>query len=559
MQQRVAEGEVPERVRVRLPADPERLHPMLSRSGYAKQIEANIFMALMDHDPESLEFVPMLAADFPEVAVQIERNGKMTNAYRFSIREEAEWSDGQPVLATDYKFTLKAILNPYVSSTWRGFMPFFVDLELDDEDGNSLTVFMDSEYMLAEEIAGGFFIYPEHIYDPRRLMRLVSLSELMEYEEGLLSDDQENALKAFAELFSAGRYSTEVVEGAGPYNLRQYVSGSVISLDRKEDWWGNDLFRNGPTRIDYLIIADQAVALSALKDGTIDMAGEIPARYFQELKSDPIYSEQFQFFTPPLFQMYYIALNNRHPILSDINVRKALAYLTDLDFMVNEIMGGFGDRSPGVIHPAKEEFNPSIQSISFDLNMADSLLTAANWTDSDGDGIRDKLIDGQRLPLRLTMDVSSGETGQQLALMLKEAAERVGMDIQIRTREFRLIRDDMRRGEFDMTPLIIRQNLFPTDLYGTWHTDAMPPAGNNMMGYSNPEADQLIQRIRVERDEEQRMDLYFKVQEIIHHDHPVVFLAAPVERVAIRSDLDVISSAKRPGFFEGMARLREIR
>ncbi|TVR84380.1 MAG: hypothetical protein EA409_01195 [Saprospirales bacterium] len=559
MQHGLSDGLFPERVRVWLPSDPERLHPMLSRSGYATQIESNIFLPLMDHDPESLELVPVLAMDFPVVTEQVERSGKQTNAYLFTIREEAQWSDGRPILATDYLFTVKAALNPYVSSTWRGFLSFFVDVELDLEDEKSLTVYVDSDYMLAGEIAGGFFIYPEHIYDPRRLMRQVSLRELIDYEEDALSEEKENALSAFGELFSAGRYSTEVVEGAGPYSLRQYSSGSVISLDRKEEWWGNSFFRNGPNRIDYLIIADEAVALSALKDGTLDIAGEIPARYFRELKSDPLFAEQFKFYTPPLFQMYYIALNNRHPILSAIEVRQALAYLTDLDFMIDQIMGGFGEPAPGVIHPAKDEFNPSIESIPFDLSIADSLLKAAGWSDMDGDGIRDKVIDGKRIPLRLTMDVSSGETGQQLALLLKEAAERVGIDIQIRTREFRLIREDMRRGDFDMTPLIIRQNLFPTDLFGTWHSSAAAPAGNNMMGYSNPEADDLIQRIRVERDEEKRRDLYFRVQEVIHRDHPVVFLAAPVERVAIRSNLEVISSAKRPGYFEGMAHLRELR
>jgi len=555
----ISEGATPEIVRVRIPADPTRLNPMLSRSGYASQIENNIFMYLLDHDPETLEFVPMLAKDHPEVGEGEVIDGHKTRAFTFEIRELAVWSDGRPVVADDYVFTLKAALNPQVpASSWRGFLQHLRKVETDPDNKRKFTVMVDADYMHGIEMAAGFPIYPEHIYDPRGLMRHLDLEQLFNYDEDSLDEREKNALASFAELFTSATYSSEMVKGAGPYELVNFESGQQITLERKEDWWGEEIFPPGPSRIHYLIIPDEAVTLSGLKDGSIDIASELPPRYFKELKTDESYADRFDFHTPPQFQLYYFALNNEDPILSERKVRRALAHMTDLDFVIDEIMGGFAVPAPAVVHPDKEEFNSSLQPIEYSIAKADSLLTLAGWTDTDGDGIRDKETDSGPRDLQLTIDVSSGEIGQNLALLMKETGERVGVDFNIRTREFRLIREDMMNRDYQMTPLVLRQSLLLPDLKQNWHTDSRAPDGNNLSLYSNPVADSLMSQIRMEDNPETLKTLYREVQELIYKDQAVIMLVAPTERVVVNSRLQLITSAKRPGYFEGMAQLKEV-
>ena len=555
----ISEGSTPETVRVRIPADPTRLNPMLSRSGYASQIENNIFMYLLDHDPETLDFVPMLAKDHPGEEEGEVIDGRKTRAFTFEIREEAEWPDGRSVVADDYIFTLKAALNPQVpASSWRGFLQHLRKVETDPDNKRKFTVMVDADYLHGIEVAAGFPIYPEHIYDPRGLMRHLELEQLFNYEEDSLDEREENALASFAELFTSATYSSEVVMGAGPYKLVNFESGQRITLERKEDWWGEEIFRPGPSRIHYLIIPDEAVTLSGLKDGSIDIASELPPRYFRELKNDDNYADRFDFHTPPLYQIYYFALNNQDPILNEKKVRRALAHMIDLDFVIDEIMGGFAVPAPTVLHPDKEEFNSSLQPIEYSIPKADSLLTLAGWSDSDGDGIRDRETDSGHEDLQLTIDVSSGEVGQNLALLLKETGERAGVDFNIRTREFRLIREDMMNRDYQMTPLVLRQSPSLPDLKQNWHTDTRAPAGNNLSLYSNPVADSLMARIRMEENPETLKALYREVQEIIYEDQAVIMLVAPTERVVVNSQLQLITSAKRPGYFEAMAQLREV-
>ena len=106
-------NEIPENiVTVRLPAEPDRLNPILSTSGYASQVESHIFMPLLQFDPKSLEVVPCLAILRPEVTAITEGEYRGGFAYTFEIHEEAMWDDEKPVTAADYVFTMKTILHP---------------------------------------------------------------------------------------------------------------------------------------------------------------------------------------------------------------------------------------------------------------------------------------------------------------------------------------------------------------------------------------------------------------------------------------------------------------
>ena len=552
------EPETLSELNVRIAADPERINPMLSRSGYATQIEGQIFFPLFSQDPETLDFVPMLAEGEPEVEEGFDFDGTPGTGFTYSIREEARWSDGTPVTAEDYLFSVKMALNPYVPATsWKGFLQFLLDVELRPDNDRVFTAYANSDYMHAMEITSSFALYPRHFYDPEGLMENFEYTELRDYEEGVFPEERESTLKKAADEFTLARYSREVVEGAGPYSLTAYESGRRISLSKKENWWGEGLFPAEPERINYLIIGDETVALSALKEGSIHIMAEVSPKNFNELQSDPVQSEKFRFYTPPLLQIYYLAINNENPKFDDADTRRALAKMIDLDFVIEELLEGYAEAVPSVLHPADPFYNPHLKPLQYSIEKADSLLKVAGWEDSDNNGIPDRIRNGEKTELRIDFDVSSGELGQQIAVLFKESAEKLGIPVNINRREFRLIRQDMHNKNYDISPLVLRQNLLRTDLYQNWHSHSNRPGGNNVAGYSNPEADELIAQIRTERDEDRLEELYHRVQEIIYKDQPVVFLVAPQERLVVSNKIDLTVSALRPGYFERSARMKE--
>lgn len=545
----------PERIHVRIPADPERLNPMLSRSGYATQVEELIFSGLLYQNPYSLEIEPMLAESLPEIETGIEMDGKELTAYTYVIREDATWEDGSSVTAQDYLFTKKLALNPYVpAASWKNFLSFLHKIELHPDNDRKLTAYVDSDFILSMEISGTFSIYPEYHYDPDGIMRDFDYEALKNYEEGDFTEEEEEALKLLADAFGSARFNVEQISGSGPYQLIMYETGQTISLSKKENWWGEDVLQPGPESIHFFIIPDEATALSALKEGSIHLMSEVSPTYFRDLKEDATTSAQFNFHTPPLLELYYLAMNNDHPFFSDKNSRRAMAKLLDSEFLIKELMEGYAETLSTILHPSNPYYHSGLEPIKMNLRAADSLLTLAGWTDSDGDGIRDKEIDGEKMDLHITIDISGGEIGRQTALVFQEAAEKTGIKVDINQREFRLIRQDLSNRNFHITPLVLRQNTYKTDLFQNWHSDAARPGGNNVSGFSHPEVDELIMKIRRTEDDDALREMYHQIQEIIYEEQPVILMMAPKERLVVNNQFDLLISAVRPGYILHTAR-----
>ena len=90
---------------------------------------------------------------------------------------------------------------------------------------------------------------------------------------------------------------------------------------------------------------------------------------------------------------------------TDRKVRKALAYLTPVDQFISIVFKGKANRMASNIVPTKhKEYNRDLALIPFDVEQAKKLLDEAGWKDSDGDKIRDKMIDGEKVQLSFSMN-----------------------------------------------------------------------------------------------------------------------------------------------------------
>lgn len=106
-------------MRIRLKEDVDCLHPIVSQSSSATQIEPLIMLPMIEYSMDKIELTPLLVLDIPRVT---ETNDTMTT-FESDIRPEAVWDDGSPITASDYAFTVKAALNPFIKNpTWKGFL-----------------------------------------------------------------------------------------------------------------------------------------------------------------------------------------------------------------------------------------------------------------------------------------------------------------------------------------------------------------------------------------------------------------------------------------------------
>ena len=390
-----------EDINIRIQRDPSLINPIFSPSSIGREVFQYIFTPLADFDPESLELSPILIKEIPE-AYSHEVNGESWVTYLMEIKEEAKWSDGQPITAKDVKFTLNAINHPNCEQTlWKSYFDELKAVSIGDKNEREFSISFDASYMLSLEAATTISILPAHIYDPEAV---VTQLELYKFRDSEPSED-EKIVEVFKGLSESKNQKTGVVQ-AGPYKLSSFESNQYYQLERIPDYWGKaypevPILRSNTEKITLRIVPDEVTAINMLKEGKLDFLRISNGKTFLELRDDEKMAEMFTFHIHQLFRYYYFGINNTSPLLSNKKLRRAVAHIADVDDIIESLEGGLGTPATGHFHPTKPYYNEKLEPLSHDINKTRELLAEEGWADTDNDGILDKTIDGKKQDLSL--------------------------------------------------------------------------------------------------------------------------------------------------------------
>ncbi|PHN07166.1 ABC transporter substrate-binding protein [Flavilitoribacter nigricans] len=546
-------------VTARIPAEPDKLNPLITFQAYSRVVNEQLFQYLLQFDPETLQMVPQLATSRAEVSENTEGPYVGGVAYTFEIRPEARWDDGQPVTAEDVAFSLKALFHPEITPpAIRSYFDAFKHIEIDPDNPKKFTIYSNQTYMLGEAALGGIAVMPAHIYDEAGVLKDIPLSDMSDEAKATELLGSNSALSDFAASFTSTERSHDpaLINGSGPYRLAEWESGQFIRLERKQDWWADDAKDKNltitayPTELIFKIITDQTTAVNALQAEEVEVAAQVDSRSFVRLQEDTSFTNRFNLFTPLAFQIYYIGFNTRLPKLADPKVRKALAHALDVDNVIENLFGGLAERIVAPFHPSQPYYHSDLPLIDFNFDTSKELLAEAGWEDTNGNGTVDKVIDGQLTELSLSFLTStSSQFGRDMALFYQEALKNIGVELVIDAKEFGAVRDDFRRLDFEVFAGAWALEPIPDDPKQLWHTENAAPGGSNRMGFGNAETDELIAEIRSTLDPDLRNQMMRRLQEIIFDAQPGIFLFAPQERIVIHKKFDGEATPLRPGFF----------
>lgn len=527
-------------VRVRLAAEPDRLSPFLTTSGYSRPIYEQLFLPLLEVNKGTFGYQPSLAVARPAIEEITEGPNAGGIKYTYELFEGATFSDGQPVTVEDVLFTFKLVFNYNIAgiAPYRPGYMAVSDVVADPDNPRKFSVITNQKYILAEDTYSSTGIYPKHVFDPDGLMDNYSFAQLKADGETLA---EEADLQQFAEQFSSADYSRspEKLIGAGPYRLTGWEEGQYITMTRVDNWWADavehPVLSAGPDSLVFKIIRDQTTVVTALKDEEIDLARAIDAQTLTELRENEFVREHFNLHTPSTFNYFFIAFNNKEPRLTDKRVRRALAHVIDVQEVIDQAFAGYATRQVGPISAKKSGYNQDLKPIEQDYEQAAALLSEAGWEDTNNNGIRDKMIDGELQELDFEyLYVPGGLFGEALAEIVKDEASRIGVSITLVPRDFRtMLGQDVANRDYSMYGAGAGGYHMPDDLLPLWHTDSNTPRGRNRWQFGNEETDALIDKINETLDETERNALYRQFQEIVYDEQPMIFLFAPQERIAI--------------------------
>ena len=502
-------------------SDPEQLNPLTSNDASASTINQNIFQSLLTRDPRSLELEPLVATARPAIA-----EDKLS--YTFKIRPDVHFQDGRSLTGEDVLFSIKAIKCPLVNAPFlRVYFDSVIDARLVDEYTIRFTI--REPYFLNESVLGGIDVLPRHYYDPENFLKDVSIADLRKP-----ADELPAGVKKFADNFNKN-FSRNPM-GSGPYKFQSWKTGREIELIRDQNYWGNGKAGIDQPYLDrykYRIINNPDAALVRLKSGSLDEMGLTPVQHVRGTDSQRFKSQfrKYDYFSP---NYSYIGWNNDHPIFRDKQVRKAMTHFTNRKQMVKTILFGLGDVVEGPIYFFRPEYDKSLLSYGYDPAKAMQLLSEAGWRDSDGDGVLDKVIDGENVPFRFEIKVNSGNpTRKSVALSLQDELRRYGIAATVRELDWTIFLGDVKTRKFDAVLLGWAMPVSEPDAYQVWHSSQSANNGSNHIAYKNARVDQILEQYRREFDEQKRIELYREFQQILSDEQPYTFLFVGKSVVAV--------------------------
>ena len=401
-----------------------------------------IYEPLYEVDDETNEH-PVLATDYT-----VAEDGM---SYTFTLRDDAYFTNGEKLSASDVKFSIeRAKASAYLSTNVAT-----VDTIDADDEGNTVVI---------------------HLTEPTPGL-IEGLSHVLIVNQKFVEENQdENGMLGFNTC------------GTGPYMLKDYVQDVSVTMEANPD------YREGEPSIKTLtfhLILDENTALTAFQAGELDIA-RFSTSAWDTLKSD----EKFGTAELTTNHVTYMVMNLNQAPFDDPLVREAIACATNRDDMIAMAMDGMATPTYTLVTSLMAGYAEIDPDYTYDPERARELLAQAGYPDGLDIG---------------EIQTPSGTYFEDATVVLQQQLAAVGITCTITGMEINTLVNNAMTGNFGMLS-IGQTNTYDmswlSTYYGTEHIGSM-----NMAGYSNPDVDAKLQEASTCMDPEERISLYHDLLE----------------------------------------------
>jgi peptide/nickel transport system substrate-binding protein len=430
------------------------------------------------------------------VSWQTSKDGKID---KIVLRDDLTWSDGKPLTAHDYEFLFQVVMTdgvPVLALQQNLSQAKYVKAY----DDHTLVVFFKEPFASNTDTLANFPCLPKHIY-----------------EKSIAEDP----------LMAKSAYHTNLEDHpvvSGPYEMVKRVRNQEFVLRRRDSYYMRDGKQVRPKpyfkEFRFRVIEDLNTALVALKGDELEEMMLRPEFWVGQTDGDDFYARNTKV-TSLEWTEFHFVWNMKSPFFEDKRVRQAMSYAMDYNEMLNTICQGLYQPSRGPSHPTEWWFPKNgPEPYHQDLKKAQALLDEAGWKDSDGDGIRDKEINGKRVPFEFTLLTYQMDNAIQISTLLKSCLDQIGVVCNVKPTEFTVLMDSQQHHKFVAamggwgagTDPDTQANLYVTD------------EGRNYGNYSNKQVDELFEKGRRELDQKKRAEIYGQIHNLMWEDQPYTWL-----------------------------------
>ena len=465
-------------------AEPQSLDPHRGEGVPGSNIQRDLYEGLISEAPTG-EVIPGAAESW-----DISEDGR---TYTFSLRRNARWSNGDPVTAEDFVYSLRRSLDPATLSRY---------------------TFILNPIRNAAAVAGAETPATElgvEALDEHTLQ--IELENPTPYFLGLLTHSasypvHRGSIEAHGDRHA--RPGNMITNGA--YRLEEWVVQSHIKLVRNPHYWDNEA-----TIIEevwYHGTEDKSAELSRYRAGELDITESIPKRQLpwirENLREDLIIS--------PYLGSYYYGFNVTKPPFEDNpKLRRALALAVDRDIITRQVTGAGEMPAYGWVPPV--------------VNYEGQKIREADWTQAERNEEASRLYAEAGYsadnPLRTEIVYNTQEDHKRIAIAIAAMwKQTLGVEVSILNQEWKVFLDTRRQKQDTQ---VFRGGWIGdyNDAY-TFAELMQSQSGLNDSGYSDREYDRLLALASAEGDLARRAELLQQAEKVLLEDLPILPIYAYV-------------------------------
>ncbi|MEE8837192.1 MAG: peptide ABC transporter substrate-binding protein [Eubacteriales bacterium] len=441
----------------------------------------------------SMEFLPLVQfnSDYDvDYLIAESITSQDDRTFTVKIRDNATWSDGEPITADDVVWTMMKFTCPDVANPNFDFTPF-VGI---NDDGTSPEG--------AESVEGIQAVDDRTVQlktkDPMSLQTLYNnvLTWFCILPKHVLQDTPDDKL-----LTSSWFEKPDVV--SGPYFVTDYDFSHYISYMANEKY-----FLGAPKiqKVNFRIM-DSSEILTGLQTGEIDMVHPLSSLPNEDRKTVEKLDGYTSSYTDPITNEMTFFNTSK---VTDPKVRQAIVYAIDRDTIVKQLLNGKGEVTDGFICSNSPYYDENKTKLSYDPDKAKQLLQEAGW-------------DGSQT---LQYYVSSNDsTAVKAAQLVQQYLGAVGVRIQINTVDFETLTGEV-AGSDDEDFFSVQYTITPNDYWADEVSLINDKNGDGSWsgGYYNEDIDSLLAKTQTTTDADELKDIYDRIDEKVIEECPVFSL-----------------------------------
>lgn len=472
-----------------LGADPETIDPTINTASEASTVILNAFECIMTLDENDN------AVEGAAESVEVSDDGLV---YTIKLRKDGKWSDGEPVIADNFKYSWVRALTKENAAEYAYQLFYIKNAEKyynGEATADELGINVIDDYTLEVTLESPTTYFPQ----------LLAFPTYAPLREDIVSADPEGW---------ATKPETYVTNGA--FKLVQWNMKDQLVFEKNENYWNKDSIKLD--KLTFKLVTDETTAYSELQAGNFDVVNSVPSNEIEPGKEAGLVH------VSPKLGTYYFGINvgkqenmseDAKTALSNKLVRQAINLAIDRQEIIDNVgkadqIAAYSFVPQGIYNPDgtefadKEYYDPA--DMEGNIEKAKELLKEAGYENGEG------------LPTIELMYNTEG-AHKDICQIVQENLTEIGINVELSNQEWAVFLNTRQQGGYE----IARQG---------WIGDYSDPmtfldlfvtgGGNNDSGYSNPEYDALIAAAKVESDPDKRKEQLREAEDILMDEMPIL-------------------------------------